>query len=110
MEMDRSDLCDGALPHPEVEELTLTHVLHALSDPVRLSVVAQLKGERGPEIPCGTFDYNVAKSTFSHHIKVLREAGVLRVRQEGTRSMTSLREADLESRFPGLLAAIMQNV
>jgi len=100
---------DEALEHPETEEIELTRVLHALSDPVRLSVVHQLIAEGCVDKPCGTFQYTVAKSTFSHHIRVLREAGIIRVRHEGTRSLSSLREADLEARFPGLLASILQH-
>lgn len=101
--------CGANLFHPATAEIVLTEVLHALSDPVRLSVVAQLMAAPDREIPCRDFDYPVAKSTFSHHIRVLRESGVIRVRQEGTRSLSSLREADLEERFPGLLRAVLRH-
>ena len=101
--------CDATLFHPAVSEIVLTEVLHALSDPVRLSVVAQLMGAPDREIPCGCLEYSVAKSTFSHHIRVLREAGVIRVRQEGTRSLSSLRDDDLDARYPGLLAAVLRS-
>ena len=40
--------CDATLFHPAVSEIVLTEVLHALSDPVRLSVVAQLMGAPDP--------------------------------------------------------------
>ncbi|AIE83945.1 ArsR/SmtB family transcription factor [Fimbriimonas ginsengisoli] len=100
---------DEALFHPETDAILLTEVLHALSDPVRISIVSQLLAAPEREMPCGTFQYSVAKSTFSHHIRVLREAGVIWVRHEGTRSMSSLRDADLEARFPDLLGAVMKN-
>ena len=93
------------LEHPSIDEITLTDVLAALSDPVRLAIVARLGG--GRELGCGEFEVPVAKSTLSHHIKVLRGAGVLDHRQDGTRCFVSLR-ADLERRFPGLLGSIMQ--
>jgi len=99
--------CGPNLFHPDTEAIQITEVLHALSDPVRLSVVTQLMAAPRNEIPCRDFDYPTAKSTFSHHIRVLREAGVIRVRQEGTRSLSSLRDAELEARFPGLLSAIL---
>lgn len=98
-----------SLFHPQRDDIKLTDVLHALSDPVRMGVVTQLVEAPEGEIPCGTFDHSVAKSTFSHHIRVLRESGVIRVRHEGTRSLTSLRAEDLAARFPGLLEAILRN-
>jgi DNA-binding transcriptional ArsR family regulator len=90
-------------PHPPIEEVTLPEVLHALSDPLRLSIVAALRegGERG----WGEFDAHVAPSTLSHHMKVLRMAGLISNRRDGTRCQVSLRP-DIEARFPGLLATI----
>ena len=55
---------------------------------------------------CSEFGPN-AKSTMSHHFKVLREAGITRTEIEGRRRLTSLREDDLEKRFPGLLEAVL---
>ena len=49
----------------------------------------------------------VPKSTGSHHFKVLREAGLIRMVPQGRRVLVSLRRADLEERFPGLLDAIL---
>lgn len=82
-------------------------MLYALSDPARLKIVAQL-AERG-EMSCGNcyVGDGVAKSTQSHHFKVLREAGVTRTTPQGTRLMISLRREDLQARFPGLLDAIL---
>jgi hypothetical protein len=37
----------------------------------------------------------------------LREAGVVRVVPDGTRRIISLRHADLDQRFPGLLDSIL---
>jgi DNA-binding transcriptional ArsR family regulator len=59
------------------------------------------------ERPCGTFGIPLAKTTLSHHFKVLREAGIISIRVEGTQRMNSLRRTDLESRFPGLLSAVL---
>ena len=47
------------------------------------------------------------KSTLSHHLKVLREAGVTRTRQEGTRCFVTLRRDSLDARLPGLLPALL---
>src|SRR5262249_54084315 len=91
-------------PHPDVSEISLTGILAALSDPVRLDIVASLLGgERGSS----EFDCKVATSPLSHHIKALREAGIICHRKEGTRCFVSLR-ADIEQRFPGLLASVLR--
>ncbi|MBW1597778.1 helix-turn-helix transcriptional regulator [Streptomyces sp. JJ38] len=91
--------------HPATDEIALTRVLAALSDPVRLGVVRLLAdgGERG----WGELRAPVAKSTLSHHMKVLRDAGITRTRQEGTRCYVRLRRADLDDRFPDLLPAVL---
>ena len=90
--------------HPKEDEITLTKVLAALSDPVRLSIVSALasKGECG----WSGFETCVSNSTFSHHMKVLREAGVICNRGDGTRCFVSLRP-ELERTFPGLLKQIL---
>ncbi|KAA5828385.1 helix-turn-helix domain-containing protein [Saccharopolyspora hirsuta] len=90
------------LVHPAREELAFTAVANALSDPVRLAIVARLADADG-ELACATFELPVSKSTQSGHFKVLREAGVIHQRDEGTRRLNRLRRADLDARFPGLL-------
>jgi DNA-binding transcriptional ArsR family regulator len=94
-----------ALAHPRRDQIELAAVLHALSDPVRLRIVAGLAD--GDERTCKSFDVPVVKSTCTHHFRVLRDAGVIRQRQEGTARLNSLRREDLEQRFPGLLAAVL---
>jgi DNA-binding transcriptional ArsR family regulator len=94
------------IPHPARNDLDLASVLHALSDPVRLEIVAGLAD--GAERACGSFDVGVTKSTCTHHFRVLREAGLIRQRQQGTMRLNSLRRDDLEARFPGLLGTILK--
>jgi DNA-binding transcriptional ArsR family regulator len=95
------------IAHPRRAELTLPAVLNALSDPVRLRIVAALAADAGGEPSCGSFDLPVTKSTCTHHFKVLREAGVIRQRQEGTARLNALRRDDLDARFPGLLDSVL---
>jgi DNA-binding transcriptional ArsR family regulator len=92
--------------HPSIQELELSDVLHALSDPVRLEIVRHLAEH--PNQTCGSLDPGVAKSTLSHHLKVLREAGVTRTEVDGTQRLVSLRSADIEQRFPGVLGSVLQ--
>jgi DNA-binding transcriptional ArsR family regulator len=92
--------------HPNREDIELTSVLYALSDPIRLSIVIEIV--KSGEQPCGYFDFPVVKSTMTHHVRTLREAGVLNVRKQGTQHFLTLRSEDLNLRFPGLLTAILQ--
>jgi DNA-binding transcriptional ArsR family regulator len=93
------------LPHPKPSQITLTGVLAALSDPVRLSIVAELARRTG-ERPWSDFDVRVCNSTLSHHVKALRLAGIINHRKDGTRCFVSLRP-ELERVFPGLLKSVL---
>jgi DNA-binding transcriptional ArsR family regulator len=95
------------IAHPTCDELELGAVLHALSDPVRLMIVAELAHSEG-EHTCGAFELPVTKSTCTHHFKVLREAGLIQQRAQGTTRLNRLRAEDLEARFPGLLQTILR--
>ncbi len=91
--------------HPAIEEVALSQLLYALSDPVRLGVVRQLA--QCDEASCAALDGGRPKSTMSHHFRVLRDAGVVRTRSDGPSHMNELRREDLDRRFPGLLSAIL---
>ena len=93
------------LSHPACEEIELAAVLHALSDPKRLRIVTGLAVE--DKRTCKSFDLPVTKATCTHHFRVLREAGVIRQRLEGTTRLNSLRRADLDERFPGLIDSVL---
>ena len=97
------------LRHPSVEEFDLASVLAALADPIRLRTVAELAGRA--ELASGECGQrcavDAAKSTMSHHFRVLREAGITRTRIEGAHRYVTLREGDLNRRFPGLLDVIL---
>jgi DNA-binding transcriptional ArsR family regulator len=95
-----------ALHHPARNEIELPAVLQALSDPQRLHIVRELASDLEPR-PCGTIEMPVTKSTMTHHFRVLREAGVIRQERHGTTKLTSLRREDLDTRFPGLLNAVL---
>jgi DNA-binding transcriptional ArsR family regulator len=93
--------------HPLVGDLDLAAVMHALSDPVRLEIVARLADSDGEN--CGGIGsgIDVHKSTMSHHYRVLREAGLTLTTIEGRARVVRLRFDDLEARFPGLLTSVL---
>jgi DNA-binding transcriptional ArsR family regulator len=95
------------ISHPARDQLTLPGVLHALSDPVRLGIVEALR--EGDELSCGRLEVPVSKSTLSHHLKVLRDAGLTQTRAEGVHRYVSLRRGDVEARFPGLLDCVLEH-
>src|SRR3954447_19199217 len=94
--------------HPERNEIELAAVMHALSDPHRLEIVRRLAEDAEPR-QCGTLDFDISKSTMTHHFRILREAGVIRQERQGTTKMTELRQEDLDARFPGLLEAVLSS-
>ncbi len=95
--------------HPTCDDLSLPTILYALGDPWRLKIVEQL-AEAEDVVSCGDLVgvNEVPKSTGSHHFKVLREAGLIRMVPQGRRILVSIRRKDLEERFPGLLEAILR--
>jgi DNA-binding transcriptional ArsR family regulator len=92
--------------HPDIEEIRLHDVLFALCDPTRLAIAATLAD--GAEHGCGGLAGDTPKSTMSHHLKILREAGITSTRPEGMRCRVSLRRGDLERRFPGLIDLVLR--
>jgi DNA-binding transcriptional ArsR family regulator len=96
--------------HPPIGDVTLAAVMHALSDPVRLEIVARLAD--GDAEHCGDIGdgIDVHKSTMSHHYRVLREAGITRTTLEGRSRVVRLRHDELDARFPGLLTSVVAAV
>lgn len=94
--------------HPTPDQLALPALLHALSDPVRLRIVQDLRD--GAERACGELEVPVSKSTLSHHLRVLRDAGLTHTRAEGVQRLVSLRRSEVDARFPGLLRCVLDEV
>ena len=96
--------------HPDVEEVPVEAILHALSDPVRVAIFANIVGQECPQ-SCSAFlhlrEKTIPKSTLSQHFKVLREAGLIRGERRGVEMHTTSRCAEIEQRYPGLIAPIV---
>jgi DNA-binding transcriptional ArsR family regulator len=94
---------------PDLAAIDTVTVLQALADPVRLEIVRQLAGcPDAGELSCGQIELPVGKSTASHHLKALSRAGITTEREEGTRKYISLRRAELDQHFPGLIASVLR--
>jgi DNA-binding transcriptional ArsR family regulator len=96
--------------HPPKEDITLAGVLGALGDPMRLKILRKLLDKRAGCLSCSEASpcEDMAKSTLSHHFRILREAGLIRTTKQGVENLNSVRADDLNELFPGLLATIMK--
>lgn len=96
--------------HPAAEDITLAGVLGALGDPMRLKILKRMLERRDRCLSCtGAAPCpEMAKSTLSHHFRVLRDAGLIRTTKQGVENLNSVRWDDMNARFPGLLNSIMK--
>ncbi|WP_411101294.1 ArsR/SmtB family transcription factor [Streptomyces sp. cmx-4-9] len=93
------------LHHPDADRIDLTEVLAALGHPVRMEIVRTLAGAP-TEFSCALVAQGLPRSTVTHHLRTLREAGVIRQSPAGRKLHLVLRRQDLERRFPGLLSLV----
>jgi DNA-binding transcriptional ArsR family regulator len=98
------------LVHPSIDDVTVEGILHALSDPVRVAIFADIVGSDCSQ-NCSNFvnvsDKPIPKSTLSQHFKALREAGLIRGERRGVEMQNTSRCAEIERRFPGLIVSIV---
>jgi DNA-binding transcriptional ArsR family regulator len=98
--------------HPALHDVTVEGILHALSDPVRAAIFAGIHTAGSPQT-CSMFltisEKNIPKSTLSQHFKALREAGLIRSERRGVEMRNTSRGEEIETRFPGLIQAIMNS-
>ncbi len=96
--------------HPSVEDVPVEAILHALSDPVRVAIFAEIVGQNCSH-NCVAFSNvnqkSIPKSTLSQHFKILREAGLIRGERRGVEMYNTSRCAEIDKRFPGLIGAIV---
>ena len=96
--------------HPAKEDITLAGVLGALSDPMRLRILKKLVERRDAGLSCSGAApcADMAKSTLSHHFRVLRDAGLIRTTKLGVEHLNTVRWDDVNERFPGLLKTVIK--
>ena len=98
------------LLHPAVDDLRPDAILHALSDPERAAIFAEIAGSECVQrcsVLADTGERVIPKSSLSQHFKVLREAGLIRSERQGVEMRNYSRCSEINERFPGLLPAIM---
>ncbi|MFC5185003.1 ArsR/SmtB family transcription factor [Actinomadura harenae] len=94
--------------HPDRAQIRVDDVLSALGNHVRLAAVRVL--DAGGEHNCTSVLEAIgvtAKSTMTHHWRVLRESGVIWQQASGRENLVTLRRDDLDARYPGLLDAVL---
>lgn len=94
------------LYHPSIESIPYSKVLHALCEPNRIRIVRCLNESGENNCTAYTIELMLNKSTVSHHIKILREAGLIEGRIEGKEHIYSLRKKEIDKKFPGLLNSV----
>lgn len=85
---DADSCCPGLLTAPLSEEhaVELAKVFKALGDPVRLRLLSMIASRDGGEIcVCDlTPAFDLSQPTISHHLKLLRQAGLIGCERRGT--------------------------
>lgn len=99
------------LLHPAIDEVPVEAILHALSDPVRVAIYADIV-RRDCSQNCSSFltvgDRAIPKSTLSQHFKVLRDAGLIRSERKGVEMMNTSRCTEVDKHYPGLIGSIVK--
>ena len=96
--------------HPPLDAISLEGIFHALSDPARTAIFANIAFSQCPQ-NCAALaqlsDRAIPKSTLSQHFNALREAGLIRSERQGVEVKNVSRCHELEQRFPGLIPSIL---
>ena len=91
--------------------MTVQGILYALSDPVRVRIFIELMGADCAKSCSAFLNVNktpLPKSTLSHHITVLRDAGLIRSVRKGVELQNETRCAELKKRFGSMITAILR--
>ena len=109
IQVNNADEAMRTLVHPEIADVPLEMILYALADPVRVAIFAGLAKQECSQ-SCSSFltvgKKEIPKSTLSQHFRILREAGLIRSERRGVEMHNSSRCAEVDARYPGMLAAI----
>ena len=94
-------------PVPDIGDVQLVDLLGALADPTRLQIVRVLADGEPHSKGADEWGMDIQKSALAYHFKELRLAGITRTIVTGRTHFIQLRRDELNSRFPGLLDAVI---
>jgi DNA-binding transcriptional ArsR family regulator len=96
--------------HPAIEDVRPEAILHALSDPERAAIYASI-ASTGCGATCSAFaetgERVIPKSSLSQHIKVLREAGLIRCERHGVEMRNHSRLSEFDEPLRNLVVAAL---
>lgn len=95
------------IKHPNIQDVSITDLMYALSDPTRVEIVRQI-AQSSEALTCGALEIDRPKSSLSHHFKILRSSGIVMTQIEGKEHFNSLRTKELEECFPGVFKSILK--
>lgn len=103
----KGKLCYIEFMKKQREVPDLLTIFQALSDPIRLDIVRCILAAGEKRI---TNDkYQIAKSTLSHHLKILTEAQLLVMRKEGVARIYQIDQQLIDQAFPNLLNLVIMD-
>lgn len=91
---------------PKIEDIELTDIMYALSDPTRVEIV-RLIAQADRAMTCGDLQLDRPKSSMSHHFKILRSSGIVQTEIDGKEHYNTLRTEELEEKFPEVFSSIL---
>jgi len=91
---------------PENQNRFKSTVFHALSDPIRLEIISYLRD--GEKCVCEIVPHlNLIQPLVSRHLKVLKDAGIVRCRKDGTKRMYSIVDSRIYNVVDGLTSELV---
>ena len=82
-------------------------VFYALSDPIRLEIVTYLRN--GEKCVCEIVPHlNLIQPLVSRHLKILKDAGIVRCRKDGTKRMYSIVDTRIFAVVDALSAELLK--
>jgi DNA-binding transcriptional ArsR family regulator len=98
------------ITHPAIADITVEGILYALSDPVRVEIFMSMAAADCAK-PCSAYgevkNRKLPKSSLSQHIKILREAGLIRSQRQGVEIRNTTRCTELADKFGDLISGIV---
>jgi ArsR family transcriptional regulator len=109
------DCCNAPLAVPTLppgERRQLVDLFKALGDDTRLEVFRLIAGQDAPVCVCDIVDrFHVSQPTISHHLKVLRDAGLITVSRRGNWAFYAVDQEGVAKVMDGLGAmAVLRTV